>query len=77
MSNENYLEGVRAAQSYYRSQGFGGFSRNVRAEDAIKLFLPPVTEALVQYVAPMPKPRKDWIKGFKEEQANILIDDQE
>ena len=74
--NEHYLAGVRAAQSYYGSQGFGGFTRNVKAEDAIKLFLPPVVEALVQYVAPMPKPRKDWIKGFKEEQAAILAENE-
>ena len=74
MSNEHYLEGVRAAQCYYKGQAFGGFTRNVLAEDAIKLFLPPIAEALVQYVAPMPKPRKDWIKGFKEEQAAILAE---
>ena len=74
MSDKDKSEGVRAAQCYYNGQGFGGFTRQVRAEDAIKLFLPPVTEALVQYVAPMPKHRKDWIKGFKEEQATILAE---
>ena len=74
MSNEHYLEGVRAAQSYYNGQGYQGYTRNVRAEDAIKLFLPPVVEALVQYVTPMPEPRKDWMKGFKEEQAAILAE---
>jgi len=77
MSNEHYLEGVRAAQSYYRSQGFGGFTRNVRAEDAIKLFLPPVAEMMTQISMPLPKPRKDWIKGFTEEQSNILSEMEE
>jgi len=72
MSNEHYLEGVRAAQSYYRSQGYAAFTRDVRAEDAIKLFLPPVEEMLTQISMPMPKPRRDWIKGFKEEQACII-----
>ena len=74
MSNEHYLEGVRAAQSYYRSQGYGGFTRYVRAEDAIKLFWPPVEEYLTQVSSPLPKPRKDWIKGFKEEQSAILAE---
>ena len=72
MSNEHYLEGVRAAQIYYNSQGFAGYTRNIRPEDAIKLFLPPVNEMLTQISTPLPKPRKDWIKGFKEEQFNIL-----
>ena len=74
MSDEHYLEGARAAQLYYNSQGYASLTRFIRAEEAIKLFLPPVTEALVQYVTPMPKPRKDWMKGFKEEQAAILAE---
>ena len=74
MSNEHYLEGVRAAQSFYRSRYYGGFDRNIKAEDAIKFFWPPVEESLIQYTAPIPKPRKDWIKGFKEEQAAILAE---
>ena len=74
MSNEHYLQGVRDAQCYYRSQGFGGFTRNVRAEDAIKLFLPPVKEMMTQISTPLPKPRKDWIRGFKEEQSSILAE---
>ena len=74
MSNEHYFEGVRACQSYYNSQGFAGLSRYVRAEEAIKLFMPPVNEQLIQVSTPLPKPRRDWIKGFKEEQANIIAD---
>ena len=72
MSNEDYLQGVRDCQNYYHGQGFAGYTRNVRAEDAIKLFLPPVQEYLTQVSSPLPKPRRDWIKGFKEEQAAIL-----
>ena len=71
--NENYLAGVRAAQAYYIAHGYG-LIKNVRAEDAIKLFLPPVQEYLTQVTSPLPKPRKDWIKGFKEEQTNILTE---
>ena len=63
--------GAKAAYAYYQSQGFGGFTRDVKAEDAIKLFLPPVNEMMVQYVAPLPKDRKDWLEGFKEAQIKI------
>lgn len=75
MSNDHYLEGVRAAKTYYNSQGFAGYTRDIRAEDAIKLFLPPVIEMMTQISMPLPKPRKDWIKGFREEQAAILSED--
>lgn len=73
MSNEHYLEGVRAAQGYYGSHCHG-FSMNIKAEDAIRIYWPPVEEQMVQYQSPLPKPRKDWIRGFKEEQAVILAE---
>jgi len=66
--------GIAAAQVYYYSQAYGSLTRHVRAEDAIKLFLPPVTEMMVQYTAPLPQDRKDWLAGFKEEQAKIKLD---
>jgi len=72
--NEHYLEGVRSAQVFYHSKYYSGLDRNLRAEDAIKLFLPPVVEFLVQTESPLPKPRKDWLKGYKEEQASILAE---
>ena len=74
MNNEHYLEGVRAARAFYYSKHYGGLDRNLRAEDAIKLFLPPVVEYMTQVSSPLPKPRKDWIKGYKEEQAAILVE---
>lgn len=70
--NEDYLDGVRAAQAFYKSKYYSGFDQNIRAEDAIKLFLPPVVEYLTQVTSPLPKPRKDWISGFKWEQTIIL-----
>jgi len=72
--NDHYLDGVRSAQAFYHSKHYCGFDQNIRAEDAIKLFLPPVVEYLTQVTSPLPKPRKDWIKGFKEEQAAILAE---
>lgn len=70
MSNY-YMQGVRAAQSYHSAHGYG-FERNVRGEDVIKMYLPPVEEYMTQMASPMPKPRRDWIRGFEEEQAAIF-----
>jgi len=67
------MKGVRAAQDYYHAHGYG-LAKNVRPEDVIKLYLPPVNEMMLQISTPMPQPRVDWMRGFKEEQANILMD---
>lgn len=72
MSDENYAKGKQAAISYYSSQGFYGFTRNIRPEDAIKLYLKPVNEMNLQMPTPLPKSRADWIRGFREQQAEIL-----
>jgi hypothetical protein len=72
MSDKDYLDGARAAQYYYHSQAYGSLTRYVKAEDAMRLFWPPVEESMMQVQTPLPKPRRDWIKGFKEEQVNIL-----
>ena len=73
MADKDYKDGANAAISFYKSR-CNGFSFNIRAEDAIKMYLPPVVEYLTQVSSPLPKPRKDWIKGFKEEQVNILAE---
>ncbi len=67
-----YQEGRKAAKAYYTSQGFFGFTRFVKAEDAIRLFLPPVEEALVQISTPLPKKRQAWVKGFKDQQKELI-----
>jgi len=60
--------GYQAAKTYYTSQFHASYTRHVRAEDAAKLFLPPVAEMLVQMETPLPKPRQEWIAGFKQYQ---------
>ena len=71
MSDADYEKGKQAAVSYYGSQGFAGYTRNIRPEDAIKLYIKPVNEMNVQMPTPLPKPRADWIKGFREQQTEI------
>jgi len=69
-----YKQGQKDARTYYGGQAFSSFTRNVRAEDAIKLFFPPVKEMMTQISMPLPIDRKEWLKGFKEQQATILCD---
>lgn len=73
MSDEvNYFEqGREACRQYYTSQAFASLTRNVKAEQAIKLFWPPVEEALIMVSTPLPKPRQKWIAGFKKEQIEL------
>lgn len=66
-----YQEGRSAARAYYSSQGYASYTRFVKAEDAMKLFLPPVTEHLSQVSSPLPKSRQAWINGFSAEQEII------
>lgn len=72
MSEDYYEKGKQDARGYYGSQAFAGYTRDVSAESAIKLFLPPVHETGMQMAVPLPKPRQDWTNGFKEQQAAIL-----
>jgi len=73
----NKEQGAYDANAFYTWRAYASLPRDIRAEEAIKLFLPPVTETMVQYVAPMPKDRKDWIKGFKQEQIKHYPEDNE
>ena len=68
----DYEKGKQAAESYYSSQAFGGYTRNISPENAIKLYLEPVNEMNVQMPTPLPKSRQDWIRGFREQQLVIL-----
>lgn len=72
MADQDYKDGARAAIEFYNSVHFVWVVKPVLPEDAMRLFLPPVEQQMMQVQTPMPKPRKDWLKGFKEEQENIL-----
>lgn len=75
MDSENHFEqGQKACREYYASQAFAGLTRGVKAEEAIKLFLPPVDEQLIQVAMPLPKPRQKWLAGFRKEQITVLAE---
>ena len=67
----NFEQGEYDCRCYYEGQAFGSLTRSVKAEDAMKLFWPPIVEMMIQYVAPFPKDRKEWIAGFKKEQLKF------
>jgi len=63
---ESFFEkGQRDCRAYYNSQAYAGLTRFVKAEEAIKLFWPPVDEMQIMVSTPLPKPRQKWIAGFK------------
>lgn len=68
----NKKQGAHACRVYYNSQMYSSLTKYIKADDAIKLFLPPVNEMLIQYAAPLPKDREEWLAGFKEEQLTIV-----
>ena len=72
MTLTDYEQGQADCKKYYEGQAYQSLTRYVRAEDAMRLFWPPVNEMLVQYVAPLPQERKDWIAGFKDAQTHYL-----
>ena len=75
VDTENYFEqGQKQCREYYASQAFAGLTRNIKAEDAIKLFWPPVDEMLIMVSTPLPKPRQKWIAGFKKQQVELLAE---
>lgn len=75
MPSESYIQGRQSCVFYYNSQGYASLTRYVRPEDAIKLFLPSPPESMTQVATPLPKARQDWIKGFRDQQAEILAKD--
>lgn len=74
LSNEE--QGMHDCEVFYKGKTFGGFVRDVKAEDAMRLFWPPVKEMMTQISMPYPKDRKEWLAGFKKKQAEILVQDE-
>jgi len=64
-----YQQGRQDCQGFIKSQGYMGLSRNILAKDAMKVFLPPVPQDMMQVQRPLPKPYADWVKGWKDAKA--------
>ena len=63
----NYKQaGAEAWRAFRDSDQFRQFDRDTPAEDAIRLFLPPENEDMMQVSRPLSKARRDWITGFNE-----------
>jgi hypothetical protein len=61
--------------TYKNSPAYMGFqdAHKIRAEDAMKLFWPPVNESMTQIQSPYPKPRVEWMKGWRLEQFQSKV----
>jgi hypothetical protein len=66
-------QGKQNCTEYYNSHGFSSLTRNIRAEDAMRLFWPPVEEAMIMIERPLDKNRSEWLKGWKTQFKEILI----
>lgn len=66
-----FKQGRKACRTYYTGQATSNLTKHVKAEDAMKLYWPPIEEYLSQISSPLPKPRQKWIAGFKKEQVII------
>ena len=69
--DSHYEQGRTDARGYYKSQALTSLTEFVTAEDAMKLYWPPVEESMMMVSMPLPKPRQKWIAGFKKEQIAI------
>lgn len=74
MSNKDFEQGKKDCESFYRSPHFAWITRYVNPRDAMKLFWPSIQEFKTEISSPLPKPRQDWLKGFKEKQVEIQLE---
>ena len=72
--SKDWLAGYSAYSQYYESQGYSSFTRNIRPEDAAKLFLPAVEESHMQVSTPLPRARREWVEGWQTAKADDLPD---
>jgi len=68
-----YEEGRQARQGFITSQGYMGLSRNITAKDAMKVFLPPVPQDMMQVQRPLPAGNKKWINGWEDAKADEFV----
>lgn len=46
--------------------------RTVEAKEAMRLFLPPVPQDMVQIQRPLPEPYQAWCRGFERARADVF-----
>ena len=68
MGKVDYFEKGKADREvYFTSQGFASLSRNIKPEDAAKLFLPNEVEDMMQVTRPFSKSKREWLRGWNHE----------
>lgn len=71
MVMDYFEQGRQDARAYFESRSYSGLSEFIQAEEAIKLFWPPVEESMMLVSMPFPKPRQKWLAGFRQERVTI------
>ena len=58
------ITGKQAFEAVSTSTNYPPYMVGRRAEDMIKLFLPPVEEFMMSMATPLPKDRVEWMKDY-------------
>ena len=66
MTSEHYNAGQAAYHAWKTSPHFQQFARTAPVEEVMRLFLPPISQDLVQVSRPLPKDRQEWLQGFND-----------
>ena len=70
MTNQDmHQQGKQDRIGFVKSQGYGSLSRDISAKDAMKVFLPPIANNLMQLSRPLPKDYQDWVNGWEDQKA--------
>jgi len=61
-----FEQGKQDRQAWDNSPQYAQFDRATPVRDIMRLFLPPVPEDTMQVARPLPKPYREWLRGFNE-----------
>jgi len=60
-----HITGTEAFNAVITSPNYPGHMVTAKAEQMIKVFLPPVEEYMSLMATPLPKPRQEWLNEYK------------
>lgn len=69
METTPYEAGRLARKGWVKSPVWRQFDPNTPGELAMKLFLPPVPQDLMQVARPLPRSHAEWLRGWNDEKA--------
>jgi len=68
--SDSYEQGRQDRRAFTTSNLYAQFDPDISARDAMRLFMPPVPEDLMQVQRPLPPRWANWCKGWEDEACN-------